>query len=843
MAGNLTRDEARARSRSITVDTVSVTLDLTTGPTRFASTTELRFRCTEPGTGTFVDLAGAVVHEVTLNGVTLDPGAYDQARGRFALSGLAAENELRVVADCAYSRTGQGLHRFVDPEDGKVYLHTQMATADAHRVFACFDQPDLKSPFEFTVTAPADWIVVSNSAEDSCVPVGDARRWHFPPTPPISTYLTAAVAGHYHAALDEYRGKDGQVIPLGVFCRASLAEHLDAEEIFDVTKRGFDFFQQAFGSDYPFGKYDQPFVPEFNLGAMENPGCVTFKDEYVFRSRVTDADHQRRASTILHEMAHMWFGDLVTMRWWDDLWLNESFATYAAGLAQTSCTRWTGAWADFAHASKARAARQDQLPTTHPIAADIPDIRSMEVNFDAITYSKGASVLKQLVAAIGLEEFLAGLRRYFAKHAWGNTTLDDLLTALAEETGRDLRSWSDQWLRTSGPNTLRAEFAVDDAGRFSSFAVVQTAPEDHPTLRTHRIAIGLYDESMSRVRRVELDVAGPRTEVAELIGAQRPALVLLNDDDLTYAKIRLDPESLRAMRAGIARFTDPVAQAVCWMIAWDLTRDGELPARDYAALVLAGVESVSSLLIVRTLLAQACTAVQEYTSPAEREEAAKELGSGLSALLAAAPAGSDTQLAYAQALAAAAQAPQHLDQLAAILDGTDVPDGLVVDAALRWSLLRRLAVHGRAGAADIEAELTRDATASGGRSAVAAHAAIGTPEAKTQAWQRMASGELTNAELRSALEGFTEPAHAPLRTPFTEPYFRTLASVVDIWPTELTQTFAAGAYPNTTDHEDTLAHTERYLAEADPPAWLRRLVLEGQDELRRAARAQQASRA
>jgi aminopeptidase N len=464
----------------------------------------------------------------------------------------------------------------------------------------------------------------------------------------------------------------------------------------------------------------------------------------------------------------------------------------------------------------------------------------MEVNFDAITYSKGASVLKQLVAAIGLEDFLAGLRRYFAKHAWGNTTLDDLLAALADETGRDLRAWSDEWLRTSGPNTLRPEFTVDDAGRFTAFAVAQAAPEDHPTLRTHRIAIGLYDESMTRVHRVELDVAGPRTEVPELVGVGRPALVLVNDDDLTYAKVRLDPESLRALHDGIAKFSDPVAQAVCWTIAWDMTRDGELPARDYATLVLSGVESVQSPSIVRTLLAQARMALQQYTPPAEREEAAKELGSGLAGLLVAAPPGSDKQLAYAQALALTAQAPQHLDLLGSMLDGDGVPEGLVVDAALRWSLLQRLAVHGRAGGEEIDAEQARDATASGGRSAVCARAAIGTPAAKTKAWQRMASGELTNAELRSALEGFTEPAHAPLRAEFTEPYFRTLESVVDSWPTELTQTFAAGAYPVTMAHEETLAHTERYLADANPPAWLRRLVLEGQDELRRAVRAQQA---
>ncbi|MFG1877999.1 aminopeptidase N [Sphaerisporangium sp. NPDC049003] len=841
MAGNLTRDEALERTRLLTVDSYEVELDLTTGPDRFRSTTLVRFRCAEPGAEVFCDLVDAEVGEVVLNGTAIDPGLYDPETGRIPLPRLAGENELRVAADCAYSHTGQGLHRFTDPVDGEVYLHSQFATADAQRVFACFDQPDLKATFQFTVVAPVGWEVVSNTAESACEPLGDARRWHFPPTPPLPTYIGAVVAGPYHGVAGEYLGPDGQRIPMRVFCRASLAGHLDAEAIFDVTRRGLDFYQRAFRLPYPFGKYDQLFVPETNFGAMENPGCVTFKEEYVFRSKVTDAVYERRANTILHEMAHMWFGDLVTMRWWDDLWLNESFATYAATLAQVSSTRWTGAWATFADSYKAHACRQDQLPSTHPIAADIIDIRAMEVNFDAITYQKGASVLKQLVAAIGFDDFMGGLRRYFQRHAWGSTTLADLLKALEEESGRSLAGWSSEWLETEGPNTLRPAFDLDADGRFTSFAVLQSAPAAHPTLRSHRIAIGLYERGptgLARRRRVELDIAGERTEVGELLGETRPDLLLLNDDDLTYAKVRLDPHSLRTMVSAIGEIADPLAQAVCWTIAWDMVRDAELPARDYVSLVLSGVGSIRVASIVRTLLEQARVAARQHTDPAGRASCLRALAGGLLGLAEAAEPGGEGQLAYVQAFATLAGAPEHLEVVAGHLDGSAELPGLAVDTDLRWALLRRLVVHGRAGHAEIDAELGRDATAGGQRSAAACRAAIGTPEGKAEAWRRIVSGELSTAILGATLDGFREPDHAELLVPYVDRYFAVLESVVGRWPSEFTQAFARAAYPLRVVSQETIARTDDYLASAEPPGWLRRLVLEGRDELARTLRTQ-----
>jgi aminopeptidase N len=844
MAGNLTRDEALERSRLLKVESYQVHLDLTAGPDRFGSTTLVRFSCAEPGAEVFCDLADATVNELTLNGSELDLARYDPAAGRISLVGLAEQNELRVVADGSYSHSGQGLHRFTDPADGQVYLHSQFATADAQRVFACFDQPDLKATFEFEVTAPVGWRVLSNMAESVSEPLDGAQTWHFHATPPVSTYLAAICAGPYHGVADEYLGPEGQRIPLRLFCRASLAEHLDAEAIFDVTKRGFGFYQEAFELPYAFGKYDQLFVPEFNLGAMENPGCVTFKEEYLFRSKVTDADYERRANTILHEMAHMWFGDLVTMRWWDDLWLNESFATYAATLAQVSATGWTGAWATFADNSKARAYRQDQLSTTHPIAADIVDIRSMEVNFDAITYYKGASVLKQLVAAIGVDDFLAGVRQYFRRHAWGSSTLADLLVALEERSGRSLSEWSGQWLQTAGPNTLQPDFAVDPQGRFSSFSVLQSAPAEHPALRSHRIAIGLYGRTadgpsgLSRLKRLELDVHGERTEVEALVGAAVPELVLLNDDDLTYAKVRLDPDSLKVMLSAISDFSDPLPQAVCWTIAWDLARDAELPAREYVALVLSGVASVRSAAIAQVLLNQAQVAAQQYTDPAWRPTGLPALAESLLGLIGSAKPGGEEQLGYLQAFVTLASSTEQLQLVGRLLEGSDQLPGLTIDADLRWALLRRLVVNGRAGHAEIDAELDRDATATGERSAATCRAAIGTADAKAEAWQRIVSGALSNAALKSTLSGFFEPEHAQLLEPYTEKFFAALDSIVGEWPTELTHVFAKAAYPAGAVSQATVARTDDYLSRAALPTWLHRLVLEGRDELARTIRAQ-----
>jgi len=843
---NLTRDEAATRSALITVASYQVDLDLTGSDATFSSVSVVRFGCAAPGSSTHLNLTAPAVREITLNDTPVSLDAFDS--NRITLTGLAAENVLRVVADCAYSRSGEGLHRFTDPADGRVYLYSDLETFDAHRVYACFDQPDMKASYELTVTAPADWQVVSNMAPESTIPVGRVPdggplRWHFPPTPVVPTYITAVAAGPYHVVRDEHDG-----IPLGVYCRQSLAEYLDADEIFEVTRQGFDFYHNSFGIKYPFGKYDQLFVPEFKEGAMENAGCVTFVEAYIFRSRVTDFAREARGETILHEMAHMWFGDLVTMRWWDDLWLNESFATWAGTLAQAEATRWTNAWTTFAQLYKAWACRQDQLPSTHPIAADIPDIAAVEVNFDGITYAKGAAVLKQLVAYVGRENFLDGVRKYFAAHAWGNATLADLLAALEETSGRDLAAWSAEWLQTAGVNTLRPSYSVDADGRFTEFAVEQEAPASHPVLRSHRIAIGLYDRTsgeeagLVRRQRVETDVAGPRTVVPELTGQPRPDLVLVNDDDLTYAKIRLDDHSLRTLIEAIGEFTDSLPAALCWSAAWDMVRDAEMATRDYVRLVLSGVSSVADISVVQTLLRQAGQAVRRFAAPAWRQTGLALMASVLRDLLDDASAGSDIQLAYVRAFAGVATSADDLALLAGLLDGPVVLDGLTVDTDLRWSLLWRLVSRGARGEDEIDAELARDATDAGERHAAACRAAIPTAEAKQKAWETMIGGELTVAMFRAVLSGFADPDQPELVEPYREKYFQVVGDVWRNWSSAMAQDFVTGVYAVCPISRETVEMTDAYIRAADPPAALRRLLIEGRDDILRALRCQDRDR-
>jgi aminopeptidase N len=835
VTSNLTRDEAAVRSALITVASYHVDLDLTGGDEVFSSVCVIRFGCAAPGSTSFINLTAPAVREITLNGEPVGLDAFDG--DRITLAGLAASNVLRVAADCAYSRSGEGLHRFTDPADGRVYLYSDLETFDAHRVYACFDQPDMKATYELAVTAPADWIVVSNMAPESSLEDGEALRWHFPPTPVMPTYITAVAAGPYHVVRDEYEG-----IPLGVFCRQSLAEYLDADEILEVTRQGFDFYHNSFGIKYPFQKYDQLFVPEFKEGAMENAGCVTILESYIFRSRVTDFAREARGETILHEMAHMWFGDLVTMRWWDDLWLNESFATWAGTLAQAEATRWTSAWTTFAQLYKSWAYRQDQLPSTHPIAADIPDIHAVEVNFDGITYAKGASVLKQLVAYVGRENFLDAVRKYFGAHAWGNATLADLLSALEQTSGRDLATWSRDWLQTAGVNTLRPSYSLDSGGRFTEFAVEQEAAESHPLLRSHRIAIGLYDRTeagLSRRLRVETDVAGPRTVIPELAGQPRPALVLVNDDDLTYAKIRLDDHSLQTLiDNSIGLFTESLPAALCWAAAWDMCRDGEMAARDYVRLVLSGISSVADISVIQTLLRQAGTAARRFADPGWQETGLALMASALRDMLQTARAGSDEQLADVRAFAGVASSAEDLALLTELLEGSVRLDGLTVDTDLRWALLARLVSRGRAGVAEIEDELARDATDAGERHAATCRAAIPTTEAKRETWQTLIAGELTIAMFRAVLGGFVDLDHPELMEPYRDEYFEVVGDIWRTWSSAMAQDFVSTAYLVGALSPETVEATDDYIARAEPPAALRRLLIEGRDDVLRALRCQ-----
>jgi aminopeptidase N len=839
---NLTRTDAGARADLLRIDTYRVELDLTDGGGKpgertFRSRTTIRFRCRRPGAATFVDIVAAGFREVSLNGQPVDVSGYVAERG-IALTGLADDNTLVVDADCLYTNTGEGLHRFVDPVDGAVYLYSQFETADAKRMYACFDQPDLKASFTFVVTAPYDWEVVSNArAAEVEEAAGGAKRVTFAATPRLSPYVTALVAGPYHRESTRHDGID-----MGVYCRASLAEHLDAEEIFRVTAQGLDYYHRVFDYRYPFDKYDQLFVPEFNAGAMENAGCVTFLEDYVFRSRMTDAAYERRAETILHELAHMWFGDLVTMRWWDDLWLNESFATFVSVLCQSQATRWTNAWTTFANTEKTWAYKQDQLPSTHPVAADIPDVQAVQVNFDGITYAKGASVLKQLAAYVGIETFLDAAKLYFRRHEYGNTTLAHLLAALSEASGRDLSRWSAQWLEAAGITTIRAEFTLDDEGRYASFALVQTAPADHDVLRDHRLAIGLYaaeGDKLIRVNRVELDVSGARTEVPELVGEAQPDLLLVNDDDLTYCKVRLDERSLATATARIGDLDDSLPRALCWSAAWDMTRDGEMAARDYVQLVLGGIHAEPDIGVVQSLHRQVLHALADYAEPGWAATGWQRFAEvAVESMRSSAP-GSDHQLAWTRAFASAARSAEHLDVIRGILDGTEVVEDLQVDAELRWWLLSALVAMGAAGDAEIDAELVRDATASGQRRAATARALRPTADAKAEAWrQATADEELPNAIHEAIIRGFAHPAQGELLAPYVQRYFDVVGDVWAQRSSEIGRSVATGLFPRLVA-QSTVDAADAYLSVNRVPPALRRLIVEGRAEVVRSLRARQ----
>ncbi|PND59339.1 aminopeptidase N [Mycobacterium sp. ENV421] len=843
---NLTRDEAIERAALVTVGNYSIALDLTTGSeSTFRSTTTVEFEAT-PGADTYIDLAADAVHSAVLNGRDIDVSGYDESTG-IALQGLAKTNVLVIDADCRYSNTGEGLHRFVDPVDSEVYLYSQFETADAKRMFACFDQPDLKATFDVTVTAPSHWQVISNGATVSV----DNGMHTFATTPRMSTYLVALIAGPYARWDDVYTDEHGE-IPLGLFCRSSLAEYMDAERLFTETKQGFGFYHRNFGVPYAFGKYDQLFVPEFNAGAMENAGAVTFLEDYVFRSKVTRYSYERRAETVLHEMAHMWFGDLVTMTWWDDLWLNESFATFASVLCQAEATEYDQAWTTFANVEKSWAYRQDQLPSTHPVAADIPDLHAVEVNFDGITYAKGASVLKQLVAYVGLEHFLAGLRDYFAAHAFDNATFDDLLGALEKASGRDLSDWGRQWLKTTGLNTVRADFDVDDEGRFTRFAINQggAAPGAGET-RVHRLAVGIYDDDpttgkLVRVHREELDISGSVTEVPALQGVSRGKLVLVNDDDLTYCSLRLDDDSLRTALSRIADIDEPLPRTLVWSAAWEMTRDAELKARDFVALVMSGVQAETEVGVAQRLLLQAQTALNSYADPQWAcANGWPAFADRLLDLARESSPGSDHQLAFVNALCSSVLQLHHVAVLATLLDNepaeVNLP-GLVIDTDLRWRIVTALAASGDIDGDGVQtpfldAEAQRDPTAAGRRHAAAAAAARPQLEVKNAAWQQVIEDDtLPNITARAIIGGFVQTGQSALLQPFTERYFAAIPGVWERRSSEVAQTVVIGLYPSWDISSEALLAADNFLA-GELPTALRRLVLEGRAGIERSLKA------
>ena len=847
---NLTRDEAHERADLLSVAAYDIALDLTTGPTTFRTRSTVYFSVAREGASSFIDLIAASVEQITLDGESLDPAThFDGVRAQLpALSSGA--HKLTIDATGVYMNTGEGLHRFVDPVDEEVYLYTQFEVADCRRMFAVFDQPDLKATFAFTVTAPAHWQVVSN--EPTPDPQGvrttgvtrevPSATWTFAPTPSMSCYITALIAGPYDVVRDKVQTRNGTV-PLGILCRKSLTPHLDADNIFDVTKRGFTFYEKEFDCAYPFTKYDQIFTPEYNMGAMENAGAVTYNEMYVFRAKVTEAIIERRALTILHELAHMWFGNLVTMQWWNDLWLNESFAEWASTTCQAEATQWDTAWTTFGTAEKSWAYQQDQLSSTHPIVADIRDLEDVEVNFDGITYAKGASVIKQLVAYVGREPFTAGIREYFSDHPWENTTLTDLLDHLVRASGRDLHAWSRLWLETAGVNTLSLAVTTDDRDVISTAVITQSAVEEFPTLRPHTLAIGSYSvvgDHMERVSRVELDVAGERTEVPALVGQYRPDLLLVNDDDLAYAKIRLDERSMATILANPRGFTNSLPCALVLGAAWDMTRDAEMSARDFCDLVLDTLPGETDSTLLRVLLSQMQTAARLYVAQGHRHETLALVTARLRELAGSALPGSDAQLQLVSAFAGYAHRNEDVVWVRGLLEGSAALDGLAIDTEMRWTLLTSLATAGHAAESEIEHELQQDDTATGRERAARALASIPTAGAKAKAWHMVIEQEgLPNQTVDAVAQGFVKVHDTGLLTPYVEKYHTMLTTLWASRTHAIAESVVEGFYPVTLANRELVDASQSWL-DANPEAnpALRRVVSENRDGVRRALAAQ-----
>jgi aminopeptidase N len=837
----LTHAEARERAALIQVRDYTVDLDLTgadaddppsgAAPTFFSRST-IAFSCLQPGGSTFVEVWADDVVSATLNGTELDLGGLHD--GRLPLRDLRADNELAIEGHFVYSRTGEGLHRYRDPQDGLVYLYSQTFLNDAQRVFACFDQPDLKAPFTFSVTAPPDWTVLTNTAGEQVSP----GRWQFERSAPLATYFAAVAAGPYEGVRDSHDGID-----LGLYSRRSMRPHLDPDRLLATTKQGLDYYHALFDIRYPFGKYDQVMVPEFNAGAMENPGLVTFRDErYLRRGTTTRADREELAGVQLHEMAHMWFGDLVTMRWWDDLWLNESFAEYLAHRALVDATEHELAWTTFAVRRKAWGYHADQLSTTHPVATDADDTEEALGNFDGISYAKGASALRQLAAWVGDDAFLAGLRAHLRAHRFGNATLADFVQAVADASGRDVATWANRWLRTAGVSTLSVETAERD-GHYSGARVVQTVPDGHPTPRPHTMRLGLYDLSdggLRQRRSIHVDVeAAHSTAVATLVGESPADLVLPNDGDLTWALTALDETSLATVLDHLHALDDPPARALVWSTLWQMVGAGRLSPSTYLRVVRQGLRAVDDPRLgdgpaVTTMVLNRAVTAATLWSGDDATVASDQLASWLRQQVGTAQAGGDVQLELARAWTRVTRDEPALQAWAA---GQDLPAGLRLDTDLRWRLVQQLAVLGAVDSDRLDEEYERDRTSAAWLARWGARAGLATAEAKEAAWTSAVGGSLSNHELEAVGRGFWQPGQATVLTPYRQRYAADLPDLARTASAATLDDFGRLMFPRTLVEQASVETAERLLADADLPAPARRIVAECRDDVLEGLRA------
>jgi len=841
---NLTRIEAEERSALISTNHYRVELDLSGSDDKlYWSGTTASFTAAKNGASTFIDVVADHLTRIELNGQSLDPAqVYDGHR--VTLANLQAENTLIIEGFFNYTNTGIGLHRYVDTVDGNVYLYSHFEPADSRLMYAVFEQPDLKATFDFVVTAPDSWTVISNQPAREVASVGDGKhKWQFETTPRISSYITAVCAGPYHGVTGQLTTMQGRQVPLGVWCRQSLKDHVEAQYVMDTTAKGVAFYESKFGVEFPFAKYDQIFTPEYNMGAMENAGCVTYNEKYIFRSQQPIALHERRAITILHELAHMWFGNLVTMKWWNDLWLNESFAEFISEWATAEVTEFKDAWTTFCAQEKLWAYTEDQLPTTHPIVDPINDLKDVEANFDGITYAKGASALKQLVAFVGQEKFVEGVGSYFRRHAWGNTVLGDLLTELEAVSGRDLTEWTSKWLETAGVNTLAPAVTVDGDGKILGFAITQGAESDYPTIRPHRVRVGFYNLESNRVVRsqqFDAEVTQAAAQVSAAVGHKRPDLILLNDDDLSYAKVRLDQASYQFGLENLSKFEDPLARAQIWVAVWNAARDGITPPIDFIDLVLNHVADEDQSMLATTMLNQLRHFAAYYLNPKGRTERVAAIADRLWGLAQGAKPGSDMQLQLVLNFARLAKTKPQAEVLKQIHAGEPVLAGLQLSADLKWELLAGMATVGTVDQADIDAELVNDNTANGRAGAAAAIGALNTLESKKAIWHRLVhTNDWSNAEVMAAAYAFNRTTTPAMLDPFVETFFDDAKYIFENKTYKIAEYLLSGLFPMALANKDLANQAKRWLERNQKAEHtLRRLIKENLGILERALAAQ-----
>ncbi len=817
---SLTRFEARRRAEQLSVSSYDVRLDLTGDERTFGSTSTVRFRC-HGHQQTFIELRPCRLRTVRLNGTSLAPDALQD--GRFPLSCEDGENELVVDAVMGYRHDGEGLHRTTDTADGKDYTYAQAAMDAAPWMFACFDQPDLKAPFTVRVRAPEDWVVLGNGHAEQVAP----GQWQLAPTQPLPTYLVTVVAGPYHVVESRHDG-----IALGLSCRASLAPHLDkdAEELFTVTARCFDEYHRLFGSRYPFGDYHQAFVPEFNLGAMENPGCVTFRDPLVFTSRPTDSQRTARATTMAHEMSHMWFGNLVTMQWWDDLWLNESFAEYMGYRVAHDVTGFVDSWVNKVFIRKYGGLAADQRSTSHPVAGNGAATAAEAVEYvDGITYVKGAAIVRQLNLTVGDDTFFGGLRSHFERHRFGNATMDDLVAAWEDAGAGDLGGWADRWLRTTGLDLLQVD-------RNRGAPAVTRRPPGTSAGRKHTFTTVWHDPSAPGDGWTGRAVTVGDDPVPLPEATDRP--VLLDAADQTWAGLGLDATTLAALPRLLPHTADPLLRGTVWLAVRDGVRNARVDvgrALDLVCAALPHEDRDAAVTAIGTFANDEL--VDELHS--DPHLARRRLHAAAAARLETAPSAGGLQVAAARIATATAD---DAELLRAWLAGQDLPAGLEVDLDLRWRILVRLATIGSTDRRELEQRFAEEPTSRARLGLVEARVALPDPAAKEYGWSMFSGAtEASNYEIGAAGAGLWQRGQEDLTAPYVPRYFAAVGDTADTRAGYLLASAARYFYPRLAVARETLAAAEGTLADDSLDPRLRRAVADRTDDLRRGLRVRERS--